>query len=74
MIIRMNVQNAMAAKIMGELLASGMSLSDTNIAELVDSAAAESLEEIRAVTSDKTRSEKQKIKDIKQIIKNSGIN
>ena len=69
----MNVQNAMAAKIMGELLASGMSLSDTNIAELVNSAAADSLEEIRAVTSDETRNEKQKIKDIKKIIKNSGI-
>ncbi|MBR4723151.1 MAG: hypothetical protein IK072_00260 [Clostridia bacterium] len=69
----MNVQNAMAAKIMGEILANGMSLSDTNLAECINSAAAETLEAIRNVVTDEKKNEKQRIKEVKRIIKNQGI-
>lgn len=69
----MNVQNASAAKIMGEILAKGMNLCDINLADSINSDAANALEEIRAVASDEKRSEKQRIKKIKEIIKNRGI-
>lgn len=69
----MNVQNATAAKIMGEILAKGMNLCDINLAESINSDAADALEEIRAVAIDERRSEKQRIKKIKEIIKNRGI-
>ena len=69
----MNVQNATAAKIMGEILAKGMSLCDINLADSINSDAAEALEEIRAVATDEKRSEKQRIRKIKEIIKNRGI-
>ena len=67
------MQNAMAAKIIGEILANGMSLSDTNLAESINSAAADTLDEIRAVISDGKKSEKQKVKEVNRIIKNQGI-
>ena len=69
----MNIQNATAAKIMGEILAKGMSLSDINLADSINADAAEALEEIRTVVSDDKRSEKQRAKEIKKIIKNRGI-
>ena len=69
----MNIQNATAAKIMGEILAKGMSISDINLADSINSAAAAALEEIRTVVSDDKRSEKQRVREIKQIIKNRGI-
>ena len=69
----MNIQNATAAKIMGEILAKGMSLSDINLADSINSDAAETLEEIRTVVSDDKRSEKQRVREIKRIIKNRGI-
>lgn len=69
----MNIQNATAAKIMGEILAKGMSLSDINLADSIKSDAAEALEEIRTVVSDDKRSEKQRVREIKRIIKNRGI-
>ena len=71
--IKMNVQNAAAAKIMGEILAKGMSLSDINLADSINSDAAEALEEIRTVVSDDRRSDKQRVREIKNIIKNRGI-
>ncbi len=69
----MNVQNAAAAKIMGEVLAKGMNLCDINLADSINSEALDALEEIRAVASDEKRSEKQKIKRIKEIINCRGI-
>ena len=69
----MNMQNAMAAKIIGEILANGMSISDTNLAECINSAAATTLDEIRIIISDEKKNEKQKIKEVKKIIKNQGI-
>ncbi|MCR4718204.1 MAG: hypothetical protein K5768_01075 [Firmicutes bacterium] len=69
----MNVQNAMAAKIMGEILANGMSLSDTNLAESINSAAANTLEEIRNIVADDKKDEKQRIREVKRIIKKQGI-
>ncbi|MBQ7751824.1 MAG: hypothetical protein IJR79_02505 [Clostridia bacterium] len=69
----MNIQNATAAKIMGEILAKGMSLSDINLADSINADAAEALEEIRTVVSDDKRSEKQRVREIKRIIKNRGI-
>ena len=69
----MNVQNAMAAKIMGEILANGMSLSDTNLAESINSAAANTLETIRSIVTDEKKDEKQRIKEVKRIIKKQGI-
>jgi len=68
-----NVQNAMAAKIMGEILANGMSLSDTNLAESINSAAANTLETIRSIVTDEKKDEKQRIKEVKRIIKKQGI-
>ncbi|MBQ6907312.1 MAG: hypothetical protein IJQ28_02940 [Clostridia bacterium] len=70
---KMNIQNATAAKIMGEILAKGMSLSDINLADSINADAAEALEEIRTVVSDDKRSEKQRVREIKRIIKNRGI-
>lgn len=58
---------------MGEILAKGMSLSDINLADSIDSSAADALEEIRTVVSDDKRSEKQRVREIKKIIKNRGI-
>lgn len=69
----MNVQNAAAAKIMGEILAKGMSLCDVNLADSINSDALSALEEIRIVADDEKRSEKQRVKEIKRIIKNRGI-
>ena len=69
----MNVQNAIAAKIIGEILASGMSISDTNFTEIIDSAAANGLESIRNITNNKNLSEAQKIAEIKGVIKKIGI-
>ena len=69
----MNVQNATAARIMGEILAKGMSLSEINLADSINSDAASALEEIRGVVSDGKKSEKQQIKRIKEIIKKRGI-
>ena len=69
----MNVQNAMAAKIMGEILANGMSLSDTNLAESINSTAANTLETIRSIVTDEKKDEKQRIKEVKRIIKKQGI-
>ncbi len=69
----MNVQNAMAAKIMGEILANGMSLSDTNLAESINSVAADTLETIRSIVTDEKKDEKQRIKEVKRIIKKQGI-
>ena len=69
----MNVQNAITAKILGEILASGMSLSDTNFAEIVNSAAANSLESIRNITNNAALSNAQKIAEIKRVIKKTGI-
>ena len=69
----MNVPNAITAKILGEILASGMSISDTNFAEIIDSAAANGLESIRNITNSAELSEAQKIAEIKGIIKKIGI-
>ena len=69
----MNVQNAITAKILGEILASGMSISDTNFAEIVNSAAANSLESIRNITNNAALSNAQKIAEIKRVIKKTGI-
>lgn len=69
----MNIQNAIAAKIMGEILANGMSLSDTNLAESIDSAAATALESIRGIVNDEKKNEKQKIKEVKSLIKKVGV-
>ena len=69
----MNIQNVAAAKIMGEILAKGMSISDINLADSIDSSAADALDEIRTVVSDDKRSEKQRVREIKKIIKNRGI-
>lgn len=69
----MNVQNAITAKILGEILASGMSISDTNFTEIIDSAAANGLESIRNITNNADLSEAQKIAEIKGVIKKIGI-
>ena len=69
----MNVQNAMAAKIMGEVLANGMSLSDINLAESINSTAANTLESIRNIISDEKKDEKQKVREVKNLIKKQGI-
>lgn len=69
----MNVQNAMAAKIMGEVLANGMSLSDINLAESINSVAANTLESIRNIISDEKKDEKQKVREVKNLIKKQGI-
>lgn len=69
----MNVHNAMAAKILGEILASGMSISDTNFAEIINSAAANGLESIRSIANNADLSEEQKINEIKGVINSIGI-
>lgn len=69
----MNVQNAIAAKILGEILASGMSISDTDFTEIINSAAANGLESIRNITNNSHLSETQKIAEIKGVIKKIGI-
>lgn len=69
----MNVQNATAAKIMGEILAKGMNLCDINLAESIRSDTADALEEIKTVVYDEKRTEKQRVKEIKRIMKNRGI-
>lgn len=69
----MNVQNATAAKIMGEILAKGMSLCDLNLADSINSDAIDALEEIRQAAFEEGRNEKQRLRKIKEIIKNRGI-
>lgn len=69
----MNMQNAMTAKIMGEILASGMSLSDVNLAKTVNSVAVRELEEIRAVLWSDEKTDREKLGRIKDIINSGGI-
>ena len=69
----MNVQSAISAKILGEILANGMSISDTNFAEIVNSAAANGLESIRNITNDNNLNETKKIEKIKEVINDIGI-
>ena len=65
----MSVQNELAAKIMGEILAKGMNLCDINLADSINSDAAAAIEEIQSVVADKNGNEKKKLTKIREIIK-----
>lgn len=68
----MIVQNVMTAKIMGDILAEGMSLSGVDLKKEVNSQAVNMIEEIYNVVCEKMADGK-KIKRIKDILGNQGI-
>ncbi len=69
----MNVQNTMTAKIIGEVIANGMSLCDVNLKNEVEIEAITIIEKIQKVISDKKLGEKKKIEKINEIFINEGI-
>ena len=63
----MNAANEICAKIMGNILAEGMSLSDFDVSEEVKTEATKALEEIRAIMY-KDSDEHKKLRSIKGIM------
>jgi len=63
----------MTAKIIGEVIANGMSLCDVNLKNEVEIEAITIIEKIQKVISDKKLGEKKKIEKINEIFINEGI-
>ncbi len=64
----MKTANDLAAKVMGEIIAEGMSLSNFDVGEQVKSEAVSALEEIRKVMYNKHADERGKVHSIKGIM------
>ena len=69
----MSTQNEMAAKVIGEIIAKGMSLTDTDLSESVNSRAVSALDAIRLVLYNSGLDEHGKMQAIKEVIKEYGI-
>lgn len=63
----MEFANELTAKVMGEILAKGMSLSDVDLSKTVDSEAVRALGEIKHVLSE-DKNQKQKLEKVEKII------
>lgn len=69
----MNTENELAARILGDILAKGMSMSETDLSERVNSAAVSALDAIRLVMYNSELDERGKMAAIREIIKKYGI-
>ena len=69
----MKVQNELAAKVLGDILAEGMSISGFDIADKIHSEAADALDEIRLVLHDEMSDEKKKLCMIDGIMQKHNI-
>ena len=63
----MDFENNITAKVMGEILAKGMSLSDVNLKETVDSEAVKALEKIKTTLSE-DKNQALKLAKVQEII------
>ena len=63
----MEFENNVTAKVMGEILARGMSLSDVDLSKTVDSEAVKALGKIRTVLSEE-KSQKDKLNEVRKIV------
>ncbi len=63
----LNIPNELTAKVMGEIISKGMSMSGVDLSESVKSEALDALFKIRAVVSNQD-SEKKKISSIEKIM------
>lgn len=68
----MNVTNTLTAKVIGEIIAEGMSISDVNLKEETEMEAINILEKIINVFSQKTKSD-EKVKKVEQILEENGL-
>ena len=64
----MEFANELTAKVMGEILAKGMSLSDVDLQKTVDSEAVRTLSKIKNVLADE-KNQNQKLKKVQEIMK-----
>ncbi len=69
----MNTENELAARILGDILAKGMSMSETDLSERVNSAAVSALDAIRLVMYNSELDERGKMAAVREIIKKYGI-
>lgn len=63
----MDFTNEVTAKVMGEILAKGMSLSDVDLSKTVDSEAVRALGKIKNILSE-NRNQSQKLEKVQEII------
>ncbi len=63
----MEIQNEITAKVMGEILAKGMSLSDVDLSKTVDSEAVKVLEKIKTTLSE-DKNQALKLAKVQEII------
>ena len=63
----MNIANEISAKIMGDILARGMSLSDVDLSSMVDSVAVRALSEIDEALLEK-KSDEEKLEKVEKIV------
>lgn len=63
----MEFENNVTAKVMGEILARGMSLSDVDLSKTVDSEAVKALGKIRTVLMEE-KSQKDKLNEVRKIV------
>lgn len=68
----MDFRNELTAKVMGEILAKGMSLSDVDLSKSVDSEAVKTLGRIKSVLAE-DKNQKQKLQKVEEIMKECGI-
>lgn len=69
----MNTENELAARVLGDILAKGMSMSETDLSESVNSAAVSALDAIRLVMYNSELDERGKMAAVREIIKKYGI-
>ena len=63
----MNIANEISAKIMGDILARGMSLSDVDLSSMVDSVAVRALSEIDEALLE-NKSDEEKLEKVEKIV------
>lgn len=63
----MSIENDMTARVLGKILAEGMSLSDCELENEIDSEALDKLKEIREIVFSDV-SDKQKVSQVKNIL------
>lgn len=68
----MEFANELTAKVMGEILAKGMSLSDVDLKETVDSEAVKALGKIKTVLSQE-KNQKEKLEKVEKIMNEYNI-
>ena len=63
----MSIENDMTAKVLGKILAEGMSLAGCNMESRIESEALEKLKEIKGVISS-NQADKEKVESVEQIL------